>query len=375
MAEPLKSLYGPDVPVRIAALIEAVDPDFPVRAFTTDALDGYEELELTPRARQIAAALTAHLPDDFAAAARILTASLGPPIAGDELEGQGMAPFLYLPYVFYVADAGLDDWEAAMHFQHELTQRCSCEYSIRGFLEREPERTLARLREWAADRSPHVRRLVSEGTRPRLPWAPRLRAFVDDPRPVVDLLELLRDDPTPLVRRSVANNLNDIGKDHPELLVEVCRRWLDSATVERRTLVRHALRSAVKRGDRGALDLLGFGDQRSASVDGVAIEPAVVEIGGRVRVGMVVTNTGEAPGRYNVDLRVHFVKASGATSPKVFKVRKVELDPGEAVELAKAFSVAQQTTRTHHPGEHRIEVVVNGAARATGSFMLRAGSG
>ena len=281
-----------------------------------------------------------------------------------------MGSFVYLPYVFYVAEHGVGLWAAAMSFQHELTQRMSCEYSIRVFIESDEQRTMARLREWAADDNPHVRRLVSEGTRPRLPWAPRLRKFVADPRPVIELLYLLRDDPSSMVRRSVANNLNDIGKDHPGVLTEVCRRWMDGGTPERDALIRHALRSAVKRGDREALEILGYGSASEVAVANIAVEPDVVAIGGRVRVSFTLINAGPTSGKYNVDLKVHFVKATGSTSPKVFKVRSVTLPAGENVELSKTISVAQHTTRTHHPGIHKVDVVVNGAVIAAGSFRI-----
>jgi 3-methyladenine DNA glycosylase AlkC len=369
VAEPLKNHFGPDVPKRIAAAIAAVRPGFPSRRFLADALDGYEELELTPRARHIARALHTHLPADYDEAIDVLLASLGPQTEGEELTG--MAAFLYAPHVFFVAEHGLDHWETSMRAQHELTQRFTAEYSIRAFLDHEPERTLARLREWARDPSPDVRRLVSEGTRPRLPWAPRLRRFQLDPEPVLELLELLKDDPSLYVRRSVANNLNDIGKDHPEVLVETCRRWMKGATEERRWVIRHALRSAVKRGDLGALKVLGFGGSEDAELDGVTLEPRTPRIGGTVRVSLTMRNAGKHRASFNVDLRVWFVKANGGTSPKVFKVREVELGPGERVTLSKSISLRQHTTRTHHPGEHAVEVLVNGATRPAGSFVVR----
>jgi 3-methyladenine DNA glycosylase AlkC len=366
----LKDLVGPDVPRRIARMIAAVHPSFPARAFLRDALDGYEALELMARARHVARALHRHLPGDYEEAIDVLIASLGP--ADEELTG--MAPFLYAPHVSFVAEYGLEHWEASMRAQYELTQRFTAEFSIRAFLEHEPERTLARLREWASDPSEHVRRLVSEGTRPRLPWAPRLRRFQQDPAPVVELLELLKDDPSLYVRRSVANNLNDIGKDHPELLVETCRRWSTAASEERRWVIRHALRSAVKRGDPGALEVLGFGSQDAAEVDGVTIVPNRPRIGEAVRISFTVRNTGkrrQRRERFNVDLRVGFVKARGTTSPKVFKVREVELGPGEEVALSKLVSLRQHTTRTHRPGEHPVEVLVNGTPHPAGSFLVR----
>ena len=368
MATALKDLYGHDIPATIAQQIVAVDRAFPVDAFLEDALAGYDDLELTPRARQIADALSRHLPADYDEAIEILLASLGPPIDADA--PMGMAPFLYAPHIYYVATRGLDHWETSMRAQHELTQRFTAEFSIRAFLDREPDRTLDRLRDWTRDPSPHVRRLVSEGTRPRLPWAPRLRRFQEDPTPVLELLELLKDDPSLYVRRSVANNLNDIGKDHPELLVETCRRWLVDASEERRWLVRHALRFAVKRGDPEALAVLGFGSGASVAVTTVEITPDRARIGGSVRISLTVSNTDDVPAAVNVDLRIHFVKANGATSPKVFKLRRLELEPDGSVRLSKLVSLKQHTTRMHHTGDHRVEVVINGETRPVGSFVI-----
>jgi 3-methyladenine DNA glycosylase AlkC len=366
MAEPLKKYFGPEVPARIADMIHNVDVAFPREAFLADALDGFEALELTPRARHIASALGRHLPQDYEQAVEILIASLGPKLAAAELTG--MEVFLYLPHVFYVAEFGAEHFEASMRAQFELTQRFTAEYSIRVFLERSPERTLARLREWAHDQSVHVRRLVSEGTRPRLPWAPRLRAFQADPRPVLELLDLLKDDPELYVRRSVANNLNDIGKDNPAVLIETCRRWAQDATAERRWLIRHALRSAVKRGDPAALEILGFGQATAASVREIRVVPAVVPIGDSVTFDVELANAGSSTERLLVDLRVHFVKANGRPGPKVFKLKELELPPHASAHLVKTISLAQHTTRTHYPGRHRVEVLLNGRAGATHLF-------
>ncbi len=283
-----------------------------------------------------------------------------------------MAPFLYLPHVFYVAQYGLDHFEASMHAQYELTQRFSAEFSIRSFLERYPEETLARLEVWARDPSPHVRRLVSEGTRPRLPWAPRLRRFQEDPRPVLHLLELLKDDPELYVRRSVANNLNDIGKDHPDVLVETARRRLEDASEERQWLVRHALRSAVKRAEPGALDVLGYGSDAAVKIGNVRLTPKRPVTGGSVNVAFEITNAASRHQRVLVDLRVHFVKANGSASPKVFKLSTLDLAPGETAALKKTITLENLTTRKHYPGTHRVEVVINGRTHPLARFELRA---
>ena len=288
MAAPLKDRYGREVPERIAAMLSAGPPGFDRAAFFA-ALDGYDGMELMDRGRLMGRALAAALPADYPRALEVLLASLGPPLKGGT--GNGMAPFLYLPHTVFVATHGLDHFEPSMAALHALTQRFTAEFAIRPFLERHPERTLERLHAWCADESQHVRRLVSEGTRPRLPWAPRLRAFQEDPAPVLALLEKLADDPEEYVRRSVANNLNDIGKDHPELLAEVAADWL-ARRPGRRRVVAHGLRTALKRGEPGALRVLGLEGADGVEVADAAPLPDRVAVGGSVRVAVTLANRG-----------------------------------------------------------------------------------
>jgi 3-methyladenine DNA glycosylase AlkC len=368
VAGQLKDQFGPGVPRAIAGMIRAVHGGFPHQAFLRDALAGYGPLSLTARGLHIAGALRTHLPGDFPRAAEILVASAGQP-HGHQASG-GMAAFLYMPHLYFIARHGLDHFEESMRAQHALTQLFTAEYSIRAFLEKHPERTLARLREWTRDPSHHVRRLVSEGTRPRLPWAPRLRAFQRDPRPVIELLELLKDDPELYVRRSVANNLNDIGKDHPGLLTGVAKRWLRGASPERRWIVGHALRSAVKRADAGALGALGFGAKVTVRPRRIIIAPAVARIGGSVRIAFDLVNTSRRTQRVMADLVVHFAKARG-TGAKTFKLKALELKPGASASLARKIGLQQLTTRKHYPGEHRVEALLNGRRVPLGAFRLR----
>lgn len=368
MAEPLKTFFSPSLVQDIGASIARAHPAFPLKSFVRDASSGLDSLELLDRARHIGAALGRHLPASYEEAISVLLASLGPEHAKDELTGGGMAPFFYMPHLVFVAERGLDDFDRSMLAQRELTKRFTAEFSIRPFLDRHPERTLAVLGEWASDPNPHVRRLVSEGTRPRLPWGIRVRFLDEHPERVLPLLEKLKDDPTTLVRRSVANHLNDIGKSRPELLVETCRRWLSDASPERRALVEHALRSAVKRGVPGALSLLGHGDAPKVTVEDVRFEPARVAIGGKVRVSFALRSRAKKAQALLVDIAVHFVKARGQTSAKVFKLSRVTLPPGGRVELSKSISLAVHTTRTPYAGEHPVEVLVNGARLPAGAF-------
>jgi 3-methyladenine DNA glycosylase AlkC len=365
MAESLKTFFDERVVRRIATMLRTAHPAFPERRFISEASEGLGALELMDRARHIMHAMRRALPEDFEQASGILQGSLGPPL--ERTEGNGISVFLYLPHVLYVAEHGLEHFESAMRLQYELTQRFTAEFSIRPYLERHPEKTLARLRQWATDANVHVRRLVSEGTRPRLPWAPRLRAFQKDPRPVLELLELLKDDTEQYVRRSVANNLNDIGKDHPALLVATCQRWSRGASPERQWIIRHALRSAVKRGESGALKVLGYKGPARLEVK-ADFFPRFPRLGESVRITLHVANRSAQRQQAVVDLQVHFIKADGTARPKVFKVRAVDLEPGASTALTKTVSLKALSTRRHHPGTHRVDALINGQATPVGAF-------
>ncbi len=370
LADALKTFFSPSLVRRLAADVARADPTFPVDPFVRDACAGLDALELLDRGRHISRALAAHLPQSYPKAIDVLLRSLGPEHATDELVGAGMAPFFYLPHVLFVAERGLEHFDLSMHAQYELTKRFSAESSIRPYIARDPDRVLTLLRTWTKDRSAHVRRLVSEGTRLRLPWAPRVAWLDANPERVLALLELLKDDASTLVRRSVANNLNDLGKVRPDLLIRTAAAWLEDGSPERRILVEHALRSAVKRGDAAALRLLGYGKKSSAALAGVAFTPRRVRIGERVAMRFTIRSTSPKPQDLLVDVAVHFVKARGVTAAKVFKVTRLVLAPRARVNLRASFSLAVHTTRVPRPGKHAVDVVVNGQAMRAGWFVV-----
>ena len=371
MAEPLKSFFDAALIRSIAADLHAAHPPLPVAAFVADCCRGLSALELIARGGHVADVMHRYLPGDFPAAAEVIVRSLGPEL--ERTSDFGMAPFRYLPHVLYVARHGLDHFEPAMRAQYELTKRFSAEGSIRPYLIRHPEATLARLRTWASDPSVHVRRLVSEGTRPRLPWAQRLPAFQKDPAPVLALLELLKDDDERYVQRSVANNLNDIAKDHPDLVVEVCRRWStggDRAAEGHRWIVGHALRSLVKAGHRGALATLGFAGKPSVEIAATRLQ-ARVKLGDELRFSFELVSRSRQPQDLLVDFAVHFVKADGSRRPKVFKLRRLSLPARGRAALGGQVSFAPMTTRSARPGRHALEAIVNGVAFPLGEFDVR----
>lgn len=363
-----KNWFSPEIAEALGARVRAIHPQFDTEAYRR-ALDGLTSLELKDRVRLISAALHAGLKVPFPEAARVLTATLGPPVDPGVPNSFQM---IVWPLTHYVGVHGLAHFEASMAALHAMTQRATAEFDIRPFLKAHPERTLEVLGQWARDPSEHVRRLVSEGTRTRLPWGGHLPAFIADPSPVLPLLEQLRDDPSPYVRRSVANNLNDIAKDHPELVVRICQRWMeDQPTVERRALVQRALRSLVKDGRADALAALGHGDAADLSISGLDA-PGSASVGGALPFRFVLTNHGSTPISAVVDYRVHHAGARGARAPKVFKLSTVKIPAGGSVTIEKKHSLKVVTTRKLYPGPHRLDIQVNGAVLAGLDFELLA---
>lgn len=257
----LKDLLDRDAIDCLAHNLSIVHPDFNAKGFKKTALEGLEPLAILQRGHHLARALKAHLPSDYDHAISTLLNSLTPPQS--DTQDLGLAVFFYLPHVSFIATYGLDPahnggrdpFETSMKAQYELTQRFSAEFSIRPFLIQREQETLARLMKWTRDPSAHVRRLCSEGTRPRLPWAMRIPSFVKDPSPVLPILEALKDDVDLYVRRSVANHIGDIAKDHPELAFDICERWAKGASHELKWMIRHAVRHPAKKGVKAALRL------------------------------------------------------------------------------------------------------------------------
>ena len=375
MTEPFRLLLDPVVVRAIGAHLQRVMPAFERERFESQALSGLDELELKARAMQIADALETALPAAFADGAAVVVAALAPVIDGEDLGSlqtgpEGLAGWALWPLGEWVARRGLDDPQRALQSLHALTQRFTAEWAIRPLLLRHPALVFATLRRWCDDPSPHVRRLVSEGSRPRLPWGMQLRPLIADPTPTLPLLAALQDDPSPYVRRSVANHLNDIAKDHPAVVADWLQRHLPEASAERRALLRHASRSLIKAGDAAVLAAWGQG----AALEGraaLAVTPAQITLGERVGLSATLTSLSRRPQALVVDYVVHHVKANGSTSPKVFKGWNLTLSPGETRTLVKQHAVRPITTRVYYPGAHRVDLQVNGAVVASTVFDLR----
>ena len=316
---------------------------------------GLRDLELKARVRLVADALHECLPARWDATLAALDT-----FAGADLGGLAGWPILQV-----IEDHGLEHPEESLAAIRRLTSMFSGEFAVRPYLRRDPVGALATMRGWTQDPDEHVRRLASEGCRPRLPWGGHLKAYIEDPTPVLELLEDLRDDPSEYVRRSVANNLNDIAKDHPGRVVEVAARWMDGADRDRTRLVKHALRHLIKAGDVGALAVIGVQAPRLDGVTFTASGP--VAIGGGV--DLVAELRLSQPQKLVVDYRVHFVGKRGPRK-KVFKwsTRRAS----GVVRLEKTHPMVDVSIRKHYAGEHRVELLVNGQPVAQAAFELTA---
>jgi len=375
VAEPFKKRIDRDLVRVTAEHLRRVWRRFPQAEFERRALDGLEALELKARVEHVATALAATLPAAFAEAADVLEGSLAPARMDADLAAlrpgpAGLAGWAVWPLCAFVARAGLDRPERALRCLHALTQRHTAEYAIRPFLLQHPRRTFAALRRWVADPSPHVRRLVSEGSRPRLPWGVQLAPLIADPSPTLPLLEVLQDDPSAYVRRSVANHLNDIAKDHPGVVAAWLERHLPGAPPPRRALLQHASRTLIKRGDARVLTAWGLGGALGGTAS-LAIAPRRAAIGSAVVLTATLQSTSARAQALVVDYTVHHRKASGATSPKVWKGWTLTLGARERRVLTRRHSLRPVTTRRDHPGRHDVELRVNGRIVARAAFELQ----
>ena len=366
MPEKLKDMFFTDPFVQqLADAIERVHPAFDRDRFASLVYDGtWESLELKGKMHHITRALHETLPQDYPQALQILR-TIAPSFHG----------FNTLVFPDYVASYGLDHWELSMPALAFFTPLCSSEYAVRPFIDRDPERAMAYLREWAEDANADVRRLASEGCRPRLPWGMRLTGFIRDPSLILPVLENLKDDESEYVRKSVANNLNDISKDHPEWMLDVCERWYRHSE-NTDWIVRHACRGLLKAGNRRALLLFGFADPTHIRVENLTLDKEVLSIGEDLHYTFELKVDTEEPCKVRLELGVYYARSKGKVSRKVFAIREDRFDPGSHL-ISRKRSFADQSTRKHHAGEHPISIIVNGVEMAKASFQLtdRTGQG
>jgi 3-methyladenine DNA glycosylase AlkC len=362
--EPFKNELSAAKARCIGEALRRVHPVFPLQRFQRGLEASLEPLALKQRMQFIATRIEKSLPED----PRVLF-----PILTDALEADWMRGFPVWPLTEIVARRGLGHFAESMRALREMTRCFTAEFAIRPFLINLPRQTLAQLDAWCSDPDPHVRRLVSEGSRPFLPWGGNLPGLLEPPHPTLPLLEKLHLDPSDYVRLSVSNHLNDISKRHPELVVDMLARWRrrapDAPHLEK--LSRHACRTLIKQGHPAALSLHGFGGAESLEVVSLTLDKKTVTLGGSLEYHLTIRNRGSEAVRVLFDYAIHHRKANGSLSPKVFKGRVKSLAPGEAWEIRGNHPIKPVTTRVYHSGRHLFEPRINGASHPAVDFTLR----
>jgi 3-methyladenine DNA glycosylase AlkC len=370
--EPFKNNLSPELVRCIAGHLEKHLRAFDRGAYEASILAVLPELELKQRAQLIADHTHAVLPSDVCARNEILEAMLYPgegvgiDVPSNE---QGIRGWGLMPLGMVVGQHGLVEFDGSMALLREMTKRATAEFDVRHFLIADQDRALAIMNDWIGDPSVHVRRLVSEGTRPRLPWGMQLKRLIEDPSPVLPFLETLRDDPEEYVRRSVANHLNDIAKDHPDLVADLAKDWMAGADGNRQRLVRHACRTLIKQGHPGALKALGL-NAPEVRLEALAADTPSVVFGQALEFSARITSRSAKPQPLVIDYLVHFRKANGALAGKVFKWKKVQLQPGETLLLQRKHSIRSITTRKYYAGEQELSLRINGQDFGKAGFEL-----
>lgn len=358
-------LINDETAAALAAAIRDAAPDNPLTAVHATRAQ-LAPLPLRARADLLRDALLTDIPGDFDALAAVVRAAL-----------DGTAPFtgwMIWPVTTAVAERAVADgggaaFDDAMALLAELTGRLTAEFAIRTLLRHDLDRALTIIESWTRSADAAARRLASEGTRPYLPWAIRVQPIMAEPGITLPILDALYRDPDDVVRRSVANHLNDLSRDHHDLVVATAARWLSEPDDNTAAVVRHALRTLVKRGDPDALELLGFGSA-TVAVDGPTLDWVTVPFGGHVRFSANLRNDGDEPARLAIDYAVHHRKANGGQSHKVFKLTTRTLAPGESLTVTKEHSLRPITTRRYYPGTHAVDIRVNGIASDRIEFEL-----
>jgi 3-methyladenine DNA glycosylase AlkC len=361
-------LFNEETVTFLAGLFEDAGV-FRADPFVDQVMARLAPLELKERSAMIAEVLADHLPQEFPKAAQAIQAALPPPLDPGKTDDD-FGRFIFAPLGDYVAAHGLEHHrDLSLDLMEELTQQFSMEFTLRPFLNRWPDETLARLRDWAGHPHYHVRRLVSEGTRPRLPWGQKVGLTQAETLP---LLDQLYGDPTRFVTRSVANHLNDIAKADAQAVLKRLDRWRSAGGQDPKELdwmARHALRGLIKAGHPGAMAALGYRPDARVRLSDLGVAPSPVERGGVLEIELTLTATRHEP--VIVDYIITFARPGGKSADKVFKLKTLTLASGDPKRLSKRHPLkADASTFTLHPGPHRLAVQVNGQVLGTADFDL-----
>ncbi len=359
MAPLLKNLYNEKYVSLLATNISLFYKEFDIESFTKELFaESYENLELKERMRRISTTIGVHLPSDYEESIEILKQLFSSMNYAFSLEN--------MIFQDYVEVYGLNDFKISMDALESFTKQSSSEFAIRKFILKYPEKTLQQMLLWAASNNEHVRRLASEGCRPRLPWAISLPLFKQNPTKVLEILTLLKDDESKYVRKSVANSLNDISKDNPEILKRVTREWI-GASKRRDNLLKHGCRTLLKNSDREILELFGFRKPTNIQLENFCFTKDV-KLEESLDFSFEIVSK-EALGQIRVEFGLDFLRKNGQQNRKVFKISEATVLQNRKT-IFKSYSFKKISTRVYYRGKHRVSILINGVSFISKEFVL-----
>lgn len=365
MPELLKNKINVDSLHKMASQIKTADSSFQDEVFIRDILDEeWEGLQLKARVRKMAVTLRQYLPSDYAQAVLILESVLA-----EEVQGVTNLGLLCLPDFVELYGQAEENWDCSMAALERMTPYATAEFAVRPFIISDQKRMMKQMAVWAKHENEHVRRLASEGCRPQLPWGQALVCFKEDPQPVLQILRQLMADPSLYVRKSVANNLNDISKTHPELIINIAKNEYGK---DERTdwILKHGCRTLLKKGNSELLKLFGFAKAERIRVSHFRLRQTSVFIGGNITFSFEIETDKAA--RVRLEYAVDYVKVSGRLSRKIFQISEISLADKEKRAYVRNHSFADVSTRKHIPGLHSLTLIVNGTERGTLNFEVLA---
>ena len=314
----------------------------------------FDKYELKERMTHTAQVLNCFLSDDFKKATNTIKKIIENLIIADIKEES--IEFMFFPE--YISMYGIEDYENSIIAFEFITQYTSCEFAVRPYIIRYEDEMLKQMILWSKHSHHMVRRLASEGSRPRLPWAMALPNLKKDPTAILPILNNLKDDETEIVRRSVANNLNDISKDNPNFVIDISNKWINKSK-ERDSLIKHACRTLLKEANTEVLKLFGF-DSTNIDLDNFNIATPTVKIGEKLEFSFNILNGSSKDKKVRIEYGVYYKKQNGTHSKKVFKVSEREINKNSSIEINRQQSFKLITTRKFHAGIHQLSIILNG---------------
>ena len=366
MAEPFKNMYNEQFLERFSKDLKLVIHDFDSRGFVSQIMDyEWENRELKQRCRHITTVLKKFLPADYKEAiAKILelldyVESTQPDFSVIDDTKFGLTLEYGSILDNYVEQYGLDDYETSVKAIEKITQFSSCEFSVHPFIIKYPDEMMKQMLVWSKHEHWGVRRLASEGCRPRLPWAMALPDLKKDPAPIIPILENLKNDPSRFVRLSVANNLNDIAKDNPETVIELAKRW-QGESEEVDWIIKHGCRTLLKQGNLEIMELFGFGRIKNIRIENLQISTPEVKVGDSLEFRFNLLNSNDKKTKIRLEYGIYYQKANGTLTKKVHKISEKEYAANSTTQITRKHSFRVVTTRKFHLGLHQVAVIING---------------